>query len=98
MLILGVYTDSLSIICPIGTWFCEFIGIFFTRDVLVLALTFIYVGIKNAFISGIYSNAVGFTMKLDIEPNKALKSIALSGMMIGFGNVCGGTIFGLLGI
>lgn len=76
--------------------FVKTIKIFVQQDMLLLSLTFIYDGIKNAFVSGVYSNATGFTNSIP-HANTGLTTVALSGIMIGAGNAVGGVLFGLVG-
>ncbi|XP_049940145.1 UNC93-like protein MFSD11 [Schistocerca serialis cubense] len=68
--------------------------LFFTKDMMLLTLTFFYTGIELSFFSGVYGPSVGFT--LQIGPN-AKQLVGLSGIFIGVGEVTGGLLFGILG-
>lgn len=69
------------------------IKLFFTKDIGLLSLTFFFMGIEFSFLSGIYSNSIGFT--LEFENSKRL--VGLSGIFIGIGEIFGGALFGILG-
>ncbi|XP_022911255.1 UNC93-like protein MFSD11 isoform X2 [Onthophagus taurus] len=67
---------------------------FFTKNMLLLCVTFLYTGIELSFFSGVYGTCLGFTRKLgDI----ATQLVGLHGIFIGVGEVLGGAVFGILG-
>uniref|UniRef100_A0A1B6FCW5 UNC93-like protein MFSD11 n=1 Tax=Cuerna arida TaxID=1464854 RepID=A0A1B6FCW5_9HEMI len=68
--------------------------LFLTKEMLLLCVTFLYTGFELSFYSGVYSSCIGFTKELG-EGVKTL--VGLSGIFIGFGEVLGGVMFGLLG-
>ncbi|KAL0116578.1 hypothetical protein PUN28_009905 [Cardiocondyla obscurior] len=79
----------------VAAWraFMDAIRLFFTPNMLLLSLTFIYTGLELTFYSGVYSSSIGF-MKVLGEDRKRL--VGLSGIFIGVGEVAGGAIFGIL--
>lgn len=70
------------------------VRLFFTREMLLLSITFLYTGFELSFYSGVYSTSIGFTLKMG-EIAKQL--VGLSGICIGIGEISGGVLFGLLG-
>jgi len=73
--------------------FVDAIGLFFTPNIMLLSLTFIYTGLELTFYSGVYSNSIGFVKILGDERKRL---VGLSGIFIGVGGVMGGAIFGIL--
>ncbi|XP_044269343.1 UNC93-like protein MFSD11 [Tribolium madens] len=69
------------------------VKLFFTKDMLLLSITFFYTGIELGFFSGVYSSCIGFTQKFS-NPKEL---VGLSGILIGLGEVLGGAAFGILG-
>ncbi|XP_015588613.1 UNC93-like protein MFSD11 [Cephus cinctus] len=67
--------------------------LFFTRRMLLFALTFLYTGVVLTFASGVYSPSIGFTKAIG-KNSKSL--VGLSGICIGIGEVVGGALFGIL--
>ncbi|KAG5682589.1 hypothetical protein PVAND_011934 [Polypedilum vanderplanki] len=70
------------------------VNLFFTREMLMLSLTFFYTGLELSFFSGVYSPSIGFTTQIG---ESAKQLVGLSGIFIGVGEVFGGVAFGLLG-
>lgn len=70
------------------------IALFFTREMLMLSVTFLYTGLELSFFSGVYSSSIGFTLAMG---ESAKQLVGLSGICIGIGEVSGGIFFGLLG-
>lgn len=68
--------------------------LFITRDMLLISVTSFYSGLEMSFYVGVYTSAMGFTNKLD---EKSTTLVAMSGILIGVGEVVGGLIFGFLG-
>ncbi|XP_044761950.1 UNC93-like protein MFSD11 [Coccinella septempunctata] len=56
-------------------------------------VAFLYGGLELAYFSGVYGSSVGFSLQL--TNSKSL--IGLSGILIGCGEVLGGTLFGIFG-
>lgn len=69
------------------------VKLFFTRDMLLLSITFFYTGLELGFFSGVYSSSVGFTLNL----TNSKELVGISGIFIGVGEVLGGAAFGILG-
>ncbi|XP_063925511.1 UNC93-like protein MFSD11 isoform X2 [Zophobas morio] len=69
------------------------VKLFFTRDMLLLTITFFYTGLELGFFSGVYSPSIGFTKQFD----NSKELVGLSGIFIGVGEVLGGAAFGILG-
>ncbi|XP_050301655.1 UNC93-like protein MFSD11 [Anthonomus grandis grandis] len=69
------------------------VRLFFTRDMLMLCVTFIYTGLELGFWSGVYGSCIGFTKNL---PSRK-ELVGMSGIFIGVGEVLGGAAFGILG-
>jgi len=65
-----------------------------TPDMLLLCLTFAYSGLELTFFSGVYGTCVGFTKSLG---PLAKSLVGLHGIMVGFGEIVGGGVFGILG-
>ncbi|XP_075211913.1 UNC93-like protein MFSD11 [Lycorma delicatula] len=63
-------------------------SVFTTKDMLTLSIMFLYVGMQQAFVTGIYSPCVGFTLKFG-DASKQL--IPLSGLFCGVGSLIGGS-------
>lgn len=68
--------------------------LFITPNMMLLSITFFYTGLELSFFSGVYSPSIGFTSRFG-EIAKQL--VGLSGICIGFGEVFGGVLFGLMG-
>jgi hypothetical protein len=60
---------------------------------LLLSVASIYTGWGQCFFFGVYSTSVGATLKFG-DPKRL---VGLIGIFTGFGEVAGGTVFGLLG-
>lgn len=67
---------------------------FFTRDMLLLSVCFLYTGLELSFFSGVYSPSIGFTLEIG---SNAKQLVGMSGILIGAGAVLGGATFGILG-
>ncbi|XP_075230897.1 UNC93-like protein MFSD11 [Lycorma delicatula] len=67
---------------------------FFTSNMVLLNVVFIYTGLELTFFSGVYSASIGFTQQLGTG-NKEL--VGLSGIFVGAGEIIGGVLFGILG-
>ncbi|KAJ1527680.1 hypothetical protein ONE63_007639 [Megalurothrips usitatus] len=65
-----------------------------TKNMALLSVTFFYSGLELSFFSGVYSTCLGATKQLG---DNAKQLVGLSGIFIGFGEVLGGALFGLLG-
>uniref|UniRef100_A0A2L2Y784 UNC93-like protein MFSD11 n=1 Tax=Parasteatoda tepidariorum TaxID=114398 RepID=A0A2L2Y784_PARTP len=65
-----------------------------TKEMMCLAITFLYTGFELSFFSGVYGTAVGFTNQLGAD---AKKFVGISGICIGIGEIIGGALFGILG-
>lgn len=74
--------------------FIQEVKLLIHREMLLLSITYFYSGFVLSFYLGVYSNAVGFTNSFK-EIDTTL--ISISGMLIGAGEVVGGTLFGILG-
>lgn len=74
--------------------FVQAIRLFFTRNMLLLCITFLYTGFELSFYSGVISSSIGFTSKIG---QSAKQLVGLSGICIGVGEIFGGVLFGLLG-
>ncbi|XP_031634196.1 UNC93-like protein MFSD11 [Contarinia nasturtii] len=74
--------------------FVKAIKLFFTRNMLLLCITFLYTGFELSFYSGVYGPSIGFTLKIG---ESAKQLVGLSGIAIGIGEIFGGILFGLLG-
>lgn len=61
------------------------IKLFFTKNMLLLSITFCYTGLELGFFSGVYSSCLGFTKQFDNRK----ELIGLSGIFIGLGEVLG---------
>lgn len=72
----------------------RFIKLFFTRDMLLLSITFFYTGLEFSLDGGIYGNTMAFTKNFN---TKATTLIGIAGIIIGSGEVVGGILFGLFG-
>lgn len=70
------------------------VKLFFTKEMMLLSLTFFYTGLELSFFSGVYSPSIGFTTAIG---ESAKQLVGLSGIFIGIGEVFGGVAFGLLG-
>ncbi|KAK5642293.1 hypothetical protein RI129_008460 [Pyrocoelia pectoralis] len=69
-------------------------SLFFTKEMILLSVTFFYTGIELSFFSGVYSSAIGFTNAFG---ESAKQLVGLSGILIGAGEVLAGALFGILG-
>lgn len=80
----------------LGVWqaFRAAVRLFFTREMLLLSITFVYTGLELSFFSGVYSPSIGFTLAMG---DGVKQLVGLSGICIGVGEVSGGVLFGLLG-
>uniref|UniRef100_A0A336MQ22 UNC93-like protein MFSD11 n=1 Tax=Culicoides sonorensis TaxID=179676 RepID=A0A336MQ22_CULSO len=67
---------------------------FFTKDMLLLSVCFLYTGLELSFFSGVYSPSIGFTLAIG---SNAKQLVGMSGILIGLGAVLGGATFGILG-
>ncbi|CAG9862335.1 unnamed protein product [Phyllotreta striolata] len=67
--------------------------LFFTGNMLLLSVTFLYTGLELGFFSGVYSSCISFTKAF--EDRKQL--VGVSGIFIGLGEVLGGGLFGIFG-
>ncbi|KAJ8938342.1 hypothetical protein NQ318_000134 [Aromia moschata] len=67
--------------------------LFTTKNMLLLSVTFFYTGLELGFFSGVYSSCIGFTESF----SNRKELVGISGIFIGFGEVLGGAVFGLLG-
>ncbi|XP_035210006.1 UNC93-like protein MFSD11 [Stegodyphus dumicola] len=68
--------------------------LFKSKEMILLAITFIYTGIELSFFSGVYGTGIGFTRQFGRD---AVKFVGISGICIGAGEITGGAIFGILG-
>jgi hypothetical protein len=68
--------------------------LFITPNMLLLSLSSIYTGLEFSFLSGVYSTSVGNTRALG---ENAKTYVGLVGILLGIGEVVGGSLFGLLG-
>lgn len=68
----------------------KLIQLLLTKDMMLLTITFVYLGFEDTFINGVYSNAIGFT--LQFSHGNALQKTALSGIFIGAGTISALTI------
>ncbi|KAK9693022.1 Ion channel regulatory protein UNC-93 [Popillia japonica] len=68
--------------------------LFFTKNMLLLSITFFYMGVELSFYSGVYSPSIGFTKQLG---DVSTQLVGLAGIFIGVGEVLGGALFGILG-
>jgi len=68
--------------------------LFPTPQMLLLSLCSMYTGFEFSFLSGVYSTAVGNTMRLGVDSKKF---VGLVGILVGVGEIFGGSIVGLLG-
>lgn len=73
--------------------FVRSIRLLFTRDMMLLSVSFFFTGLELSFFSGVYGSSIGFTLSL--KGSKQL--LGLNGMFIGIGEILGGSAFGLLG-
>ncbi|XP_075214031.1 UNC93-like protein MFSD11 isoform X1 [Lycorma delicatula] len=60
--------------------------VFKTKEMIILAVTFCYTGLHQAFCSGIYSPSIGFTLQFG---NRSKQLVPLSGVFLGLGQVIG---------
>ncbi|XP_067137133.1 UNC93-like protein MFSD11 [Centruroides vittatus] len=67
--------------------------LFKTLDMILLSITFFYTGLELSFFSSVYGTCIGFTKHFD----DAAKYVGISGILIGAGEITGGTVFGLFG-
>lgn len=74
--------------------FINALRLLITPKMLLLSVTFMYTGFELSFFSGVYSNSIGFTLKIG---ESAKQLVGLSGICIGIGEIFGGVLFGLLG-
>ena len=68
--------------------------LFFTKDMLLLSITFFYTGLQLSLWGGVFPSCIGFTYTLG-ENRKALTTICM--IFIAVGEVFGGSVFGFLG-
>lgn len=66
----------------------------FTRNMLLLIVSFAYTGIELSYWSGVYSTAISFTKKFTYDTRKL---IAFNAICQGIGQIIGGLCFGILG-
>uniref|UniRef100_A0A1B6CHF6 UNC93-like protein MFSD11 n=1 Tax=Clastoptera arizonana TaxID=38151 RepID=A0A1B6CHF6_9HEMI len=62
-------------------------SIFTTKNMMLLCITFAFIGVQQAFRCGIYSASVGFTLQFG---DKAKQLVVLSGLFLGAGEFIGG--------
>ncbi|XP_075214035.1 UNC93-like protein MFSD11 isoform X2 [Lycorma delicatula] len=60
--------------------------VFKTKEMMILAVTFCYTGLHQAFCSGIYSPSIGFTLQFG---SRSKQLVPLSGVFLGLGQVIG---------
>lgn len=79
-----------------GAWgqFLNALKLMRSPDILILTIVFFFTGQLVSFIFGVYGTALGATWQFGVD---AKKYIGLSGAFMGFGEILGGTIFGLMG-
>ncbi|XP_054713785.1 LOW QUALITY PROTEIN: UNC93-like protein MFSD11 [Uloborus diversus] len=65
-----------------------------TKEMLLLALSFLYTGLELSFFSGVYGAGISFTKRFGDD---AVKYVGISGICIGIGEILGGAVFGILG-
>ncbi|KAK2710953.1 UNC93-like protein MFSD11 isoform X2 [Artemia franciscana] len=70
------------------------VSLFFTKEMLLLSLTFAYTGISLSFLAGVYSTCIGNTLAFG---DMAKQLVGLSGMFIGVGEIVGGLLFSIFG-
>ncbi|XP_050508942.1 UNC93-like protein MFSD11 [Diabrotica virgifera virgifera] len=63
----------------------------FTKNMLLLIVTFLYNGLELGFFSGIYASCIGFTREL---PNRKLL-VGLSGIFVGIGEIFAGSLISI---
>jgi hypothetical protein len=68
--------------------------LFFTKDMLLLCITFFYTGLQLSLWGGVFPTCIGFTYTLG-ENRKALATICM--IFIAVGEIFGGSLFGFLG-
>ena len=73
--------------------FLKSVALLKNSQVWGLCLTFFFTGLYQSFILGVYGTTVGNTEAFD----DSKKLIGISGMLLGLGEITGGTLFGLLG-
>ncbi|CAG9837658.1 unnamed protein product [Diabrotica balteata] len=73
--------------------FTNTVKLFITKDMLLLSVSFLYGGVNDGFLNGIYSSAVGFTQKL----HNCKQLVGLIGIFIGIGEIFGGIIITIFG-
>ncbi|ELT97164.1 hypothetical protein CAPTEDRAFT_108287 [Capitella teleta] len=76
------------------TAFKSSLKMLFTRNMVLLSLTFAYTGFELTFWSGVYGTSVGHTQQFG---SGAHSLIGMCGIFIGIGEIIGGVFFGLLG-
>lgn len=69
------------------------IKLFFSKDMLLLSICFVYTGLELTFFSGVYGTCVGNTLYF----HESKRLIGLSGVFIGVGEILGGGLFGIFG-
>jgi hypothetical protein len=69
--------------------FADSVKLFFTKDMMLLSMTFFYSGLELSFFSGVYSASIGFTEQLGTD---AARYVGISGMLIGAGEITGNTM------
>ncbi|XP_035384859.1 UNC93-like protein MFSD11 isoform X2 [Electrophorus electricus] len=67
--------------------------LFRTKTILLLSICMAYTGLELSFCSGVYGTCIGATTHFGDEA-KAL--IGISGIVVGFGEIVGGGLFGLV--
>ncbi|RZF42180.1 hypothetical protein LSTR_LSTR004329 [Laodelphax striatellus] len=63
-------------------------AVFTTKDMLILCIMFLYVGMQQAFVTGIYSPCIGFTLQFGTVSKQL---VPLSGLCSGVGSLIGGS-------
>lgn len=74
--------------------FCEAVKLIKSFKIILLSFAFLFTGVYLSFFTGIYGTAIGATSQFGAD---AKKYIGLSGILIGMGEIFGGSVFGLSG-
>ncbi|KAL6457237.1 hypothetical protein MHYP_G00342000 [Metynnis hypsauchen] len=75
------------------TEFKTILHLFGTKTILLLSFCMAYSGLELCFYSGVYGTCIGATAQFG-DTSKAL--IGISGIVVGFGEIVGGGLFGLV--
>ncbi|XP_066530531.1 UNC93-like protein MFSD11 [Hoplias malabaricus] len=73
--------------------FRTILHLFSTKTILLLSICMAYTGLELSFYSGVYGTCIGATNQFG-DKSKAL--IGISGIVVGFGEILGGGLFGLI--